>query len=72
MSEESEDESWTLYRKSGMAEMRPYNPGEDLSGVSVQPDHVPAQGDMIARDPDNPGDRWLVAAEFFKKNYERA
>jgi len=32
----------------------------------------PKQGDMIAFNPSNPGDQWLVAEQFFKDNYEEA
>lgn len=37
---------------------------EDLAAGS------PKTGDMIARNPDNHRDQWLVAAEYFKKNFE--
>lgn len=60
------------YRKKGISEMRPYVPGEDLSGVSVSKEDSPKQGDMIARNPANHNDRWLVAQEYFEKNYEEA
>lgn len=62
------------YRKKQIAEMRPYEPGEDLTGVSIstadKDNGSPKQGDMIAHNPDNHADQWLVAAEFFTKNYE--
>jgi hypothetical protein len=63
------------YRKKGFAEMRPYREGEDLTGVSVsdadRANGSPALGDMIARNPSNHDDKWLVAALFFVSNYER-
>lgn len=63
------------YRKKQIAEMRPLVPGEMLApSVSIsdadRQDGSPKAGDMIARNPDNHADEWLVAAEFFQKNYE--
>jgi len=29
--------TWSLYRKTGITEMRPYRPDEDLTGISVSP-----------------------------------
>ena len=60
------------YRKKTIQPMRPYKPGEDLTGVSVSPEDNPKQGDMIAVNPKNPNDAWLVAKEFFEANYELA
>jgi hypothetical protein len=57
------------YRKSGITLMRPYEPGEDLSGVSVSDEDEPQQGGMIARNPANPDDKWYVAKEYFEENY---
>jgi len=62
--------TWSLYRKTGITEMRPYRPDEDLTGISVSPNDTPKAGDMIARNPENYKDQWLVAKEFFLKNYE--
>lgn len=61
---------WKYYRRTGLSEMRPYIPGEDLSEVSVSPEDVPKEGDMIARNPDNHADQWLVAQAYFEKNLE--
>jgi hypothetical protein len=49
--------------------MRPYVPGEDLSGVSVSSEFTPRKGDMIARDPSNHADVWHVDGDFFQENY---
>lgn len=47
-----------------------------MSGVSVsQPDSEngsPKVGDMIARNPKNHADKWLVAAVYFADNFEPA
>lgn len=57
------------YRKSAIAEMRPYVPGEDLTGISVADCDTPEEGGMIARNPENHTDQWYVAARFFLQNY---
>lgn len=62
------------YRRSQIAELRPYMPYEDMRGVSVSaPDKEngsPKKGDMIARNPKNHADVWLVAAKYFADNFE--
>ena len=62
------------YRRKQIAELRPYTPGETLDGVSIAiVDHdngSPKAGDMIARNPKNHADKWLVAAQYFADNFE--
>jgi hypothetical protein len=62
------------YRRSQIAELRPFTPGEDVSSVSVsEVDRragSPKQGDMIARNPKNHADQWLVAEAYFADNFE--
>jgi hypothetical protein len=62
------------YRRKQVAEMRPYQDGDDLNGVSISDvDHnagSPKPGDMIARNPKNHADKWLVAAQYFADNFE--
>jgi hypothetical protein len=60
------------YRKKSIQPMRHYVPGEDLAGVSVSPEGNPKEGDMIAINPANPDDKWLVDQAFFEANYEPA
>lgn len=64
---------FTAYRKKQLAEMRPYVDGESMAGISVSPEDAkagsPKPGDMIARNPNNVRDQWLVAHEFFRENY---
>ncbi len=58
------------YRKiQKPAELRPYVPGESLDGISVGA-ATPLPGDMIARDPENHADQWLVAKDYFERNFE--
>lgn len=61
-----------LYRKKVLQEMRPYLPGEDMSGISVSNEDVLGAGGMIATNPKNPADQWYVAKKFFLDNYELA
>jgi len=67
---------WLKYRRSGITEMRPWTPGTDMNGVSVSDADKaaghPAAGDMIARDPGNHDDMWLVTEAYFEKmKFER-
>ena len=65
---------FTQYRRKQIAELRPYAPGESMEGISIsQPDKdagSPKEGDMIARNPKNHADKWLVAAQYFADNFE--
>lgn len=63
-----------LYYKTAVQPMYPWEPGELMDLVSVSAADAsngsPKEGDMIAYNPENRTDVWLVAAEFFKLNYE--
>ena len=63
------------YRRKSVSEMRPYVDGETLDGkVSVSDADLkagsPKIGDMIARNPKNHNDQWLVAKAYFEDNLE--
>lgn len=62
------------YRRTQIAEMAPWRPGFNMQRVSVSaPDAEagsPKPGDMIARNPKNHDDQWLVAAQYFADNFE--
>lgn len=62
------------YRRKQIAHLRPYEQGESLLGVSIsevdQEAGSPKPGDMIARNPANHDDQWLVAAAYFAANFE--
>lgn len=65
------------YRRTNIAEMRPYVEGERLAErVSIsgadRENGSPKPGDMIARNPANYDDQWLVAADYFAANFESA
>lgn len=66
------DSQYKNYRKKNVQPMRPYVPGEDLTGVSVSTEDTPGPGGMIACNPKNPADQWYVAKQFFEENYEPA
>lgn len=62
------------YRRKQIAELRPWSPPEDISHVGLSPEDrlagSPKLGDMIARNPKNHKDQWLVAAQYFADNFE--
>lgn len=64
------------YLRKQTAELRPYEKGEKLNGVSISEEDKkngsPKPGDMIARNPKNHNDKWLVAKKYFKDNFEPA
>jgi hypothetical protein len=62
------------YRRSQIAELTPWVPGFNMERVSVSlpdgEDGSPKDGDMIARNPKNHADMWLVAAKYLTDNFE--
>lgn len=62
------------YRRTNIAQMRPYHEGDDTEGISIsdvdRKNGSPKVGDMIARNPSNHEDQWLVAKEYFVENFE--
>ena len=67
--------SFQKYSRKQIAELRPYVVGEELRGISISEADLaagsPKAGDMIARNPKNHADKWLVAAQYFADNFER-
>ncbi len=74
---------WKKYRRTNIAEMRPYVEGEEYMEHSEWSHRIsiseadrdkdsPKAGDMIARNPQNHYDQWLVAKAYFKENFEEA
>ncbi len=69
------DKEFKKYRRKQVAELRPYSPGEKLTDrVSVSASDreagSPKEGDMIARNPEDHADQWLVSKEYFEANFE--
>ena len=67
------------YRKRGVTLMHKFESGmlypkELWDSISISPEDrkngSPKDGDMIARNPNNPNDMWLVSKEYFEENYE--
>lgn len=69
-------DAFKRYLKNKVAEMRPYVVGEDMSNIGVAPEDArtgsPKAGDMVARNPANHADQWLVEGTFFANNYVEA
>lgn len=72
-------EEFKQYRREAIAELRPVTEAEVMS-ISLAPNislsmedkknGSPKIGDMIARNPNNHNDQWLVAAKYFEDNFE--
>jgi len=60
---------WKTYSKTAVQEIRPYVPGESLTGISVNQEDIPEEGGMIARNSGNHGDQWYIGKKFFADNY---
>lgn len=64
------------FRRKEIAEMRPWREGDKMTGISISDsDRIagsPKTGDMIARNPLDHMDQWLVAAAYFSVNFEPA
>lgn len=71
------------YRRKQIAELRPLTDEELEAGrlISTQKYCIsiseadlnngsPKKGDMIARNPKNHNDQWLVAKDYFEQNFE--
>jgi hypothetical protein len=65
-----------LYRRKGVSQGRPYVEDENTDHISIsavdEKNGSPKEGDMIFRNPDNLNDQWLVAKDYFEKNFEPA
>jgi hypothetical protein len=66
--------TFTKYRRTQIAEMEPWVTGYDMTGVTMSESDKaagsPKAGDMIARNPKNHADKWLVTAQYFADNFE--
>lgn len=67
---------WKQYRRlPEITEMRPYEPGEELGDAvsmskSDRESGHPVKGGMIARDPNDPSDRWYIRPGYFERNFD--
>lgn len=72
-------EHWVQYNRTNIAEMRPVTE-KDLHPIRLQKtvsiskedlnNGSPRIGDMIARNPKNHDDKWLVNKKYFENNFE--
>ena len=59
------------YKRTNIAEMRPYVLGEDMTNISVADvDEPRIDMGMVARNPKNHKDQWYVAKKYFEDNFE--
>jgi hypothetical protein len=60
---EGTDVAFRQYRRKQIAELRPYIPGEEISGISISAEDrnagSPKAGDMIARNPKSRSGKFL-------------
>ena len=75
-------EIFKQYIRTNIAEMRPVSSEEitkgaaylKAQGVSISEADLkansPKEGDMIARNPQNHNDKWLVAKDYFEANFK--
>lgn len=60
------------YERRAIQELAEWTPDTDMTGISVSVEDEkkgsPKAGDMIARNPKNHDDKWLVAADYFANN----
>lgn len=70
---------WGNYQRKGLSEMRPVTTKEidgNFGTISISSEDYengsPLIGDMIARNPKNHNDQWLVAKKYFEDNLELA
>ena len=63
------------YKRTNVTEMHEFDPMQEypLDKISISQSDLdngsPKKGDMIARNPENHNDMWLVAEEYFKANF---
>ena len=70
------EQEFKQYKRKGLSEMTPWTPGMDMTSVSVSEADIqngsPKVRDMVARNPKNHNDKWLVAEKYFNDNLELA
>ena len=64
--------TWQPHYKTAVQWLRPYIPGEDMTGISVQDGDTPEEGGWIGMNPHNIKDRWYVSKEYYEINYQKA
>lgn len=66
------EEEYKKYVRKGHTEAVEWTKGMDMSNVSISAADKevgsPKTGDMIARNPLNHNDKWLIAKKYFQEN----
>lgn len=74
--------TYSNYKRVNIAQMRPITEQEINQGLPAMLEQdisvseadrkngSPKKGDMIARNPNNHDDKWLVANDYFEENFE--
>jgi len=66
-------EDYKEYIRTTVTEMAEWHEDFNMDRVAIHPEEVkngaPQIGDMIARNPKNHDDKWLVGKEYFKNNF---
>ncbi len=64
-----DDINFKKYRRAAISELRPYVAGESLENIAVADSDKakgsPQLGDMIARNPNDHSNQWLMNKDFF-------
>lgn len=67
-------EMFKKYKRTQIAEMYCWEIGYSMEGISISEEDIkkgsPKTGDMIARNPANHKDQWLVEKDYFMANFE--
>ena len=66
-------EKWGQYRRVAIAELRPYEEGEDMTNITLnereKAEGHPKAGDMVARDPVDHSKMWLITKAYYDVNF---
>ena len=63
-------EQWAVYRRRIIdIEMRPYVPGEQMTGIAVRDGDALEEGGMIARNSQDHTDQWYVGKAYFQRTF---
>ena len=70
---EKSADGWNWYHRTNLAEMIPWTKDLDMTGISISQvdldEGSPKVGDMIARNPSNHQDKWLISKAYFEDNF---
>lgn len=62
------------YKRKETAEIAKWVEGTDMTGISIGEHDTlhgsPKAGDMIARNPKEHADKWVIVEQYFKDNFD--